>query len=97
MTMSEGRRTERSELAIIREGTVYWVEAPAGIKIYHGDRSLGIDFDQISLGDGELYLPRHILELARRGEKGFRVVGEEPLRDVSWDDFRGRTFVKDLA
>jgi hypothetical protein len=65
-------------IAIIRDGHVIRIEAPSGTKIFNGDRAQDVDFDIVSL-DGEMYLAMHVLEMARTGEKGFRLVGFEPL------------------
>ncbi len=67
-----------TEIAIIKDGKVFRIEAPQSAKIFTGDRALNVDFDILSL-DGEMYLARHVLELARTGEKGFRLIGFEPL------------------
>jgi hypothetical protein len=65
-------------IAIVRDGHAFRIEAPAGTKIFHGDRSMDVDFDIVCV-DGEMYLARHVLELARTGKKGFRLVAFEPL------------------
>jgi hypothetical protein len=73
-------------IAISKDGHVYQIEAPARTKIFYG-RGFRIPdgsstswscFDQICL-DGELYLARHVLDMARVGETGFRVVRELPM------------------
>jgi hypothetical protein len=69
-----------TQIAIIRDGHAFRIEAPAGTKIFHGDRAMDVDFDIVSL-DGEMYLARHVLDMARTGEKGFRLVGFELLPD----------------
>ena len=51
-----------------------------GTKIYHGDRALDVAFDIVSV-NGEMFLAKHVLEMARTGAKGFRLVGFEPLPD----------------
>jgi len=68
----------RNEIAIIRDRNVFRIEVPPGIRIYHGDRALNVDFDIVSL-DGEMFLAKDVLELARTGEKGFRLIEFEPL------------------
>ena len=68
------------ELAIIRDRNVFRILAPPGTKIYHGDRAMGVDFDIVSV-NGEMFLSRQVLEMARTGAKGFRLVGFEPLPD----------------
>jgi hypothetical protein len=70
----------KTEIAIIRNGQVYRIEAPADTKIFHGDREMDVDFD-IVVADGTHYLAKHVLEMARTGEKGFRLIGFEPLPD----------------
>jgi hypothetical protein len=67
-------------IAIIRDGHVFRIEAPARTKIFHGDRSMDVDFDIVSV-NGEMYLARGFLEMARTGENGFRLIGFEPLPD----------------
>jgi hypothetical protein len=67
-----------NEIAIIRDRNVLRIEAPPGTKLFHGDRALNVDFDIVSL-DGEMFLAKDVLEMARTGEKGFRLVGFEPL------------------
>jgi hypothetical protein len=66
--------------AIIKDGHVFRIEAPAGTKIFNGDRAMNVDFDIVSL-NGEMFLAEHVLEMARTGEKGFRLVGFEALPD----------------
>jgi hypothetical protein len=68
----------KTEIAIIKEGKVYRIEAPRGTKIFQGDRALNVDFDIVSI-NGEVFLVKQILELAVKGEKGFRLIGFEPL------------------
>jgi hypothetical protein len=68
----------KTEIAIIKDRQVYRIEAPLQTKIFHGDRALNVDFDIVSL-NGEMFLAKHILEMARTGEKGFRLIGFEPL------------------
>ena len=70
----------KTEIAIIRDGKVFRVEAPPETKIFQGDRALNVDFDIVSVG-GEMFLAKHVLEMARTGEKGFRLIGFEPLPD----------------
>ena len=62
-----------TEIAIVKNGMLYRVVAPAAVKIWNGSR-LGADFDMMSL-NGDFYLPAHVLELAERRRKGFRLVG----------------------
>jgi hypothetical protein len=69
------------QIAIIRDGHAFRIEAPAGTKIFHADRSMEVDFDIVSV-DGEMYLAKHVLDMARTGKKGFRLVGFAPLPDV---------------
>jgi hypothetical protein len=70
----------RTEIAIIKDGKVFRVETPHSAKIFTGDRAMNVDFDILSV-DGEIYLAKHVLEMARTGEKGFRLIGFEPLPD----------------
>jgi hypothetical protein len=67
-----------TQIAIIRDGHAFRIEAPARTKIFNGDRAMNVDFDIVSL-DGEMYLARRVLEMARTGENGFRLIGFEPL------------------
>jgi hypothetical protein len=69
-----------NEIAIIKDRNVFRIEAPPGTRIYHGDRALNVDFDIVSV-NGEMFLAKDVLELARTGQKGFRLVGFEPLED----------------
>jgi hypothetical protein len=41
---------------------------------------LNVDFDIVSV-DGEMFLAKDVLELARTDQKGFRLVGSETLPD----------------
>jgi hypothetical protein len=68
----------KTEIAIVKEGKVFRIEAPPGTKVFNGDRAQAVDFD-IVVADGVHYLASHLLEMARTGEKGFRLVGFEPL------------------
>jgi hypothetical protein len=67
-------------IAIVRDSYVFRIEVPSGTKIFHGDRSKDVDFDILSVG-GEMFLAKHVLEMARTGEKGFRLIGFEALPD----------------
>jgi hypothetical protein len=68
----------KTEIAIVKDGKVFRIEAPPGTKLFHGDRTQAVGFD-IVVADGDHYLASHVLEMARTGEKGFRLVGFEPL------------------
>jgi hypothetical protein len=68
------------QIAIIKDGHVFRIEESARTKIFHGDRAQDVDFDIVPL-DGEIYLARGILETARTGEKGLRLVGFAALPD----------------
>jgi hypothetical protein len=70
----------RNEIAIIKERNVFRIEAPPGTRIYNGERALNVDFDIVS-ANGEMYLARDVLELARTGQKEFPLVGFEPFAD----------------
>jgi hypothetical protein len=61
-------------------GHVFRIEAPARTKIFHGNRSMDVDFDIVCV-DGEMFLARGVLEMARTGENGFRLIGFEALPD----------------
>jgi hypothetical protein len=52
----------------------------ATLYIFNGDRALHVDFDIVSV-NGEMFLAKDVLEMARTGAKGFRLVGFEPLPD----------------
>jgi hypothetical protein len=69
-----------NEIAIIKDQNLVRIEAPPGTKLFHGDRALDVDFDIVSV-DGEMFLAKDVLELARTGQKGFRLIGSEPLLD----------------
>ena len=69
-----------NEIAIIKDRTVFRIVAPPGTRIFNGDRAMDVDFD-IVCADGEMYLAREVLEMARTGAKGFRLVGFEPFPD----------------
>jgi hypothetical protein len=62
------------QIAIMKDGHAFRIEAPARAKIFHAEPSLDVDFDILCV-DGEMYLARRVLELARSGLKGFRLVG----------------------
>jgi hypothetical protein len=63
-------------IAIIRDGHAFRIEALPGTKVFNGDRAINVDFDIVSL-NGEMYLTRGVLEMARNGENGFRLIGFE--------------------
>jgi len=67
-----------TEIAIFKDGKVFRVEAPPDTRIFQGDRALNVDLDIVSV-DGEMFLAKHVLELASKGEKGFRLIGFEEL------------------
>ena len=69
------------EIVVIRDGLTYRIECPAGTKVFNGDRTASVDFD-IVVSDGTHYLAKHVLDMARTGEKGFRLIGFEPLPDL---------------
>jgi hypothetical protein len=69
-----------TELAVIKDHTVYRIEAPPGTKVFNGDRALDVDFDILSV-NGEMFLVKDVLEFARAGKRGFRLIGFEPLPD----------------
>ena len=70
-----------NEIAVIENCQVFRIDAPPGTRIFHGDRRQGIDFDIVCSG-GEMLLARHVLDLASKGEKGFSLIGIEPLEDI---------------
>jgi hypothetical protein len=72
--------TSQTQIAIIKDRIVVRIDAPPGTKIYHGDRAMDVDFDIVSV-DGEMYLAKDVLEMARTGARGFRLVGFEPFPD----------------
>jgi hypothetical protein len=65
------------EIAIIKDRNVFRILAPPGTRIYHGDRAMNVDFDIVSV-NGEMFLAKDVLEMARTGARGFRLVGFEP-------------------
>jgi hypothetical protein len=67
-----------TQIAIIKDGHAFRIEAPARTKIFNGDRAMNVDFDIVSV-NGEMFLAKHVLEMARTGEMGFRLLGFEPL------------------
>jgi hypothetical protein len=69
-----------TQIAIIRDGHAFRIEAPARTKIFHGDRSMDVDFDIVCV-DGEMHLPRGVLQMAATGKHGFRLIGFEALPD----------------
>jgi hypothetical protein len=69
-----------TEIAIIRERQIYRIAAPPGTKVFNGDRSQSVDFD-IVVADGVHYLAAQVLELARTGQAGFRLIAFEPMPD----------------
>jgi hypothetical protein len=72
--------TMTNEIAIIRDGKVYRILAPPGTRIYHGDRAMDLVFDLVAVNGG-MFLARQVLEMARTGVRGFRLVGFEPFPD----------------
>jgi hypothetical protein len=70
----------KTELVIIEDRRILRIEAPPECKIFHGNRALRIDFDIVSV-DGEMFLAKDILEFARTGQRGFWLIGFEPLPD----------------
>jgi hypothetical protein len=69
-----------NEIAIIRDRNVFRILAPACTRIFNGDRAMEVDFDIVSVNGG-MFLARDVLEMARTGARGFRLVGFEPLPD----------------
>jgi hypothetical protein len=69
-----------TEIAVIKDRKVFRIEAPPETKVFNGDRALNVDFDIVSV-DGEMFLAKDILEFARTGQRGFRLIGFEPLPD----------------
>ena len=69
-----------NEIAIIKDRKMFRIVAPPGTRIYHGDRAKDVDFDLIC-ADGEMYRAGEVLEMARTGARGFRLVGFEPFPD----------------
>jgi hypothetical protein len=67
-----------TEIAIITQGNAYRIAAPPGTKIFRGDRAMNVDFD-IIVANGMHYLAKQVLDMAAKGEKGFRLIGFEPL------------------
>jgi hypothetical protein len=72
--------TMTNEIAIIRDRNVFRILALPGTKIYHGDRAMDVDLDIASV-DGEMFLAKDVLVMARTGARGFRPVGLEPFPD----------------
>jgi hypothetical protein len=68
------------EIAIIKDRNVFRIVAPPGTKVFNGDRAMDVDFDIVAV-DGEMFLARDVLEMARTGARGFRLIGFEPLPD----------------
>ena len=66
-------------IAIVTRGNVFRVEAPQSVKIWNG-APLGCDFDMVSV-EGDFFLAKHVLDMARTGERGFRLIGFEPLAE----------------
>lgn len=67
-----------TQIAIIKDRNVFRVEAPQGTKVFNGDRAMNVDFDIVSV-NGEMFLAKHVLEMSRTGEKGFRLIGFDAL------------------
>jgi hypothetical protein len=68
----------KTEIAIIKDRQLFRIEAPSGTRILNGDRAMNVDFDIVSV-NGDMFLAKHVLEMARTGEKGFRLIGYEAL------------------
>jgi hypothetical protein len=58
----------KTEIAIIKDGKVFRVEALHFVNVSNGNRAMNVDFDILSV-DGEMYLAKHVLEMARTGER----------------------------
>lgn len=54
----------KTEIAIIKDRRVFRIECPAATKVFNGDRAMSVDFDIVCL-DGEMYLAKHVVEMAR--------------------------------
>jgi hypothetical protein len=67
-----------TQIAIIKDGHVFQIEVPAGTSVFYGDRAQDVDFDIVCV-NGEMFLPKRVLEMARTGENGFRLIGFEAL------------------
>ncbi len=67
----------RTEIAVIKDRKVFRIEAPPGTKIFNGDRALEVEVDIVSVNE-EIFLAKHVLGMASKGEKGFRLIGFEP-------------------
>jgi hypothetical protein len=65
-----------TQIVIISEGRAFRIKEPARLKIFHEDRAQDVDFDIVCV-DGEMYLARDVLKLARTGRMGFRRVGSQ--------------------
>jgi len=50
-----------TEIAIIKDGRGFRIEAPASAKVWNGDRTLDCDFDMVSV-DGEFFLTTGTLQ-----------------------------------
>ena len=70
----------KTEIAVIKDRKVFRIEAPPETKIFNGDRALHVDFDIVSV-NGEMFLAKDVLEFAPTGQRGFRLIGFEPLPD----------------
>jgi hypothetical protein len=70
----------KAEIAIIKDRHVFRIEAPPETTIFNGDRAINVDSDIVSV-NGEMYLAKDVLEFARTGRRGFRLIGFEPLPD----------------
>jgi hypothetical protein len=63
----------KTEIAIIEDRSLFRIAAPPGTKIFNGDRAMNVDFDIVS-ENGEMYLAKHVLNMAWTGEKGFTLI-----------------------
>jgi hypothetical protein len=66
------------EIVVIKDGNAYLIEMPPGSKIFHPEPWMDVDFRIVKV-DGELLLSDHVLDMIRKGDKRFRLVGFEPV------------------
>lgn len=71
---------KQTEIAIITQAKVYRIEAPPGTKIFNGDRQANVDFDIVCV-EGDMFLAKEVLDMAAKGERGFRLTGFNVLPD----------------
>ena len=88
----------KTEIVIIKDRKVLGIEPPPETKIFQGDRALNVDFDIVSVG-GEMFLTKHVLEMASRDSRGsdLSALSRSRKTDARLTDELGKTRRKETA